>query len=180
MHPFLSATRDATGRWYRNADERLAPQPSPGILELRVTPASVERALAIVQSVIDGCKVADLDVAAIDAGRGHRAGIGIGCPGRYTAIRVVELRERTPVTAGEIETWLAEHPRRIVDEWRLRERRFHVRADGRLRLLLPRRHDRAPHPHEGWRWSFTDQVGRRLEEQIPNVVAALGERRSAY
>lgn len=179
LHPFLIATREAADRWHLNADDRLSPQPSPAILELRVARARVERALAIVQAVIDGCGAAGLEVAPIDGARGHRAGIGIGRPGRYTAIRVEELRKRVPVSRAEIDQWLAEDMLRRSDDWRLRERGFWVCADGRLRLLLPPRYDRAPDGREGWRWSFTDQVDQPLEEQIPDVVAALRERASS-
>lgn len=176
MHPFLTATRDATSRCRCNADNRLAPSPSSGVLELRVANTDVERALALAQAVIDGSETAGLEVVAVRGGRGHRAGVGIGREGRFTAIRIDGLRMRVPVTEAEIELWLDEHHRRMADEWRLRERGYHVRADGRLRVLLARRHDRPPDPREGWRWSFTDEVDRPLEDQVADVVAALTER----
>jgi hypothetical protein len=176
MHPFLEAPRDAALQWHLTADDRLSPQPHPGILELRVSRLQLDRALTLSQAAIDGCLERGLDVAAVDRGRNHRAGVGVGEPGKYCAIRVVELRERIPIDEQGIERWLAEASRRISDEWILRERGYQVRAGGRLRVRLARRYDPSPRAPAGWRWSFTDQVGRPLEDQLDDIVDTLYER----
>jgi hypothetical protein len=176
LHPFLLATREAAASWHCTADGRLSPQPEPGILEARVAPAQLDRALAIVQAVIAACEHAGMDITAVARGRGHRAGIGVGRDGRFTAVRIEEGRDLETLTDRDIEQWLEDHPRWFDREWALRERHARPRANGRLRLLLPRRHDRSPDPRAGWRSSFADQVGSPLEEKLTDVVVALVQR----
>lgn len=176
MHPFLVATREAAASWHCTADERLSPWPEPGILELRVAPAQLDRALAIAQAVIFASENAGMEIAAVAAGRGHRAGIGIGRDGRFTAVRIEEGRDLLTLTDQEIERWLEDHQTWFHREWEVRERHAVPRADGRLRLVIPRRYDRSPDSEAGWRSSFADQVGRSLEEKLNDVVTALLQR----
>ena len=52
LHPVLLATQVAAEDWFANADGRLVPQVEAGILDARVSVASLPRALALVQNVI--------------------------------------------------------------------------------------------------------------------------------
>jgi hypothetical protein len=176
MHPFLIATEEAAKSWHCTADERLSPQPQPGVLEARVSRGQVDRSLAIAERLIVACEEAGMEVVALDTGRGHRAGIGVGRNGRFTAVRIEERRDLIALTDEEIERWLQAHPTWWEREDVLRERHATPRANGKLRLLLPRRHDRSPDPQFGWRSSFSDEEGRPLEEKVREVVDALVQR----
>jgi hypothetical protein len=176
VHSTLEATLDAAQQWYQTADDRLAPQCAPGILDVRVSAAQMTRALDLTDQVIAGCMERGLTVQDVERRQGQRAGIGIGPPGAPCPIHVVELRERVFLDEEGIERWLAAAHRGPFDEMVLRDRGYQVRADGRLRFRLARRHDPSPYVPVGWRWSFTDQVGRRLEQQVDVIVAAIYER----
>ena len=166
----------AARQWYQTADDRLAPQCAPGILELRVSAAQRDRALDLTDQVIANCAERGLTVADVERRPAQRAGIGIGAPGAPCPIHVLEMRERVTLDEQGIKEWLAEARRGPFDEMVLRDRGYQARADGRLRFRLARRHDRSPHAPDGWRWSFTDQQGRPLEQQVDEIVAAVYER----
>jgi hypothetical protein len=179
MHPVLAATLEAVDTWYVNGDDRLSPQTSPGLLELRVARGNVERALSIVQAVLDGAEAEGLSVAALGRSRRHRPGIGVGKSGMYTALRVEELRRRVPLTSEQMARAQKELTQGKGWAWRVVERGHYVVADGRLRLRLERRYDRSPDARRGWRWSYTDQPSAPLEVQVPDVVETLKIRASS-
>jgi hypothetical protein len=178
-HPFLIATRNATASWRCTPDGRLSPQTKPGILEMRIAPARLDRALAIAQAVISQCEDTGLEVAAVQRGRAHRAGVGIGGVGRFAAVWIIEGRDRVTLSGDDLARWVEGNPWWFHPDPELPAHHTCPRANGKLRLLLPRRHDPPPEPYAGWRASFTDQVGRSLEEQVPDVVAALVHRVAA-
>lgn len=178
MHPFLTATREAAASWICTPDGRLSPQTAPGIAEVRVSREQLDRTLAVLDAVVAECGAQGLEVAPVGRTRWHRAGIGIGRGGELTAIRVEERRDLVAFSEEALERW-----RPAAEEWirsrefEMRERGWCQRANGRLRLRLPRRHD--PSPTDGWRHSFSDQPKRPLEVQIGDIVAALLARAGA-
>jgi hypothetical protein len=56
MHPFLTATREAATSWICTPDGRLSPQTAPGIAEVRVSRAQLERALELLDAVAAECE----------------------------------------------------------------------------------------------------------------------------
>lgn len=178
MHPFLTATREASSSWICTPDGRLSPQTAPGIAEIRVSRGQVDRTLELLDAIAAHSEAQGLEVAPVRRTRSHRAGIGIGRGGGLTAIRVDERRDLAEFSEHALECWRAEAETWIgVREFDMRERGWCPRANGRLRLLLPRRHD--PSPTGGWRHSFSDQPERPLETQLDDVVAALLARTGA-
>jgi len=175
-HPVVTATLEAAQGWGRTQDQRLAPRPEPGLVEARVARESLDRALRIMQTLIDACSTSGMEVAALQRARTHRAGVGFGRVPHLTAIRIEEVRYRMPFAELDLEQWRNENVVWDSDEDRLRTQGWIPRASGRLRLRLPRRHDRPPRGETGWRFSFTDQVGRPLEAQLSDVLAALDDR----
>jgi hypothetical protein len=179
MHPFLTATREAATSWICTPDGRLSPQTAPGIAEVRVSRAQLERALELLDAVAAECEARGLEVSPVARTRFHRAGIGIGRGGKLTAIRVEERRELVPFSEEALERWRPE-----AEDWiwrrepEMRERGWCPRANGRLRLRLPRRHD--PSPTDGWRHSFSDQAERPLEHQLGDMVTALWARAGTF
>jgi hypothetical protein len=170
-HPFLAATRIASESWGLTPDGRLQPRPEPGLLEARVSPRQFDRALAVVQEVIASAGGEGLQAVPIARGSGHRAGIAVG----HTPVWIEERRSLKKVTEAALEEWRGEVGYWVeVRECFIRDRGLCPRANGRLRLRLPRRYDLASAP--GWRHSFSDQDGRPLESIVPDVIEALAER----
>jgi hypothetical protein len=176
LHPVLLATRVAAEDWLANSDGRLAPQVEAGILDARVSAASLPRALVLVQNVIVRSQERGMAVSAVDRGRHHRPGIAIGREGVVTPLRVEELRDRVSVSEDELAEYLRTNPRWWMLEEEIRQRGWVPRASGRLRLLLLPRHDPRRGSASGWRSSFSDQVGRTLEAKLQLVVDELAAR----
>jgi hypothetical protein len=175
MHPFLTATREAATSWICTPDGRLSPCTAPGIAEVRVSREQLDRTLELLDAVVAECEVQGLEAAPVSRTRLHRAGVGVGRSGELTAIRVEERRELVRFTEEALERWRPEAEDWIWRrEFEMRERGWCPRANGRLRLRLPRRHE--PSPTGGWRHSFSDQPERPLEAQIGDIVAALSAR----
>jgi hypothetical protein len=176
LHGMLLATRVASENWFPNVDGRLAPQVEPGILEARVSAASLPRALAAVQEVIARSQERGMLVFGVDRGRHHRPGIAIGREDVGTPLRVVELRDRVSISEDDLAESLRANPRWWMREEELRERGWLPRANGRLRVLLLPRHDPRPDSASGWRSSFSDQEGRTLEQKLGLIVDELAAR----
>ena len=178
-HPFVLATLEEAQRWHQTQDQRLVPQPQPGIVEVRVARENVDRALRIVQALIDAGLASGMEVAAVSRTRDHRAGVGIGRGHQMTAMRIEDVRYRFPFADLDLEQWRNENPIWTYDEDRLRDLGWVPRASGKLRLRLPRHYDTAPRGEAGWRFSFTDQVGRPLDAQLADILTALDDRSRA-
>lgn len=174
MHPFLIATREAAASWICTPDGRLAPWTAPGIAEVRVSREQLERTLELLDAAAAECGGLGLEVAPVGRTRSHRAGVGIG-RGELIAIRVEERRDLVAFSEEALERWRPEAEEWIrVREFEMRKLGWCRRANGRLRLRLPRRHD--PSPTGGWRHSFSDQPECPLEKQLGDIVAALSAR----
>lgn len=178
-HPFVTNTWHAAAAWHATPDDRLSPQAEPGIVDVRVSRRHLPRALRLVQVVIERSSDVGLEVAPVNRAPRCRAGIGIGRDGAYTPVRVQELRDRLHFADLDLERWRREHPVWLFREDEMRERGWVPRANGKLRLVLPRRYDRPPAPDYGWRSTFTDQDGRPVEQQVTDAVAALAQRAAA-
>ena len=172
-HPIVAATRDAAQRWQLLADGRTQPFYEPGLVEIRVSRPQLERALSMLQELIDGALDCGLEVGPVVRARCQRAGVGIGRAAHLVPVHLVEIRTLVPFDQLDIDEWRSATPAWSVREFELRDRGWAPRPSGRLRLRLPRRHDRPPREEAGWRFSFTDQVGRPLERQIADAVQAL-------
>lgn len=175
-HPFVVATWRASASWNTTPDGRLAPWMEPGLIEVRVAPARLERALALMQAVIETSSSRGLTLRPAERSRGWRSGIEIGQAETFTGIRVEEQRRLVRFEDIDLDNW------RRSTVWSYREQEFrqrgHVpRADERLRVRLPRRHRDWPVARtSGWRTSFTDEHGRPLELMIDAIVDELAER----
>jgi hypothetical protein len=178
-HPFVTRTWHTAATWHATPDDRLSPQPEPGIVDARVSRHQLPRALRLVHVVIERSSEVGLKVAPVNRAHRCRAGIGIGRDGAYTPVRVQELRDRIAFADLDLDRWRREHPVWYIREEELRDRGWVPRANGKLRLVLPRRYDYPPTPEGGWRSTFTDQEGRPVEEKVSDVVAALAERAAA-
>ena len=179
MHRVIEATRVAAGAWHRTPDGRLVPHVEPGILELRVSPGELERALSLAQALIEQSVARGMTVSNVERDRKRRPGVAIGRGRFLTALAVKEVRCLVPFAEVDGETW-REDTRLWWEEAEALEARGLVpRPSGRLRLLLPRRYGRPPHQERGWRFSFTDQTGRALETQIGEVLSAVEDRCSS-
>jgi len=176
IHSSIVATRDAAKLWHPAPDGRLSHWAEPGIIDLKVSPMQLDRAFRIVQYVIDLSRLHGMEVRELQRARGQRPGIGIGLRRHLAAINVSELRHLVPF--GELDLEHCDQESRLwwTHEEEFRERGYVARADGRLRLRLPRRYDRPPRGQAGWRFSFTDQVGCPLENQVEEIVLALRSR----
>jgi hypothetical protein len=175
MHPFLTGTREAAASWICTPDGRLSPRAAPGIAEVRVSRKQLDRTLELLDAIARECEAQGLEVTPVGHTRSHRAGIGIGRGGELTAIRVEERRDLVAFSEEALERWRPEAETWIWSrELDMRERGWCPRANGRLRLRLPRRYE--PSPTGGWRHSFSDQPERPLEAQLGDIVAALWER----
>lgn len=178
MHPFLTATREAATSWICTPDGRLSPRTAPGIAEVRVSRKQLDRTLELLDAVAAECAAKGLDVAPVGRTHSHRAGIGIGRASELTASRVEERRHLVAFSEEALERWRPEAEDWIRSrEFEMRERGWCPRANGQLRLRLPRRHD--PSPTGGWRHSFSDQPDCALEAQLRDIVAALWARTGA-
>jgi hypothetical protein len=176
-HPFVKATLEHAQGWGVTPDGRLQPEPEPGVVEIRVSPVQLDRALRLVQALIDAGTARGMQASKVVRAREHRPGIGIGRGGQATALRVEEIRCLVAFADLDLEQWRQESPHWAwMREDELRERGWVPRACGKLRVLLPRRYGRAPRGEAGWRFSFTDQTGRPLEVQLNDVVLALEDR----
>lgn len=175
---FARATEHAAAHWWTTSDGRLAPDPEPGVLELRVAASSVARALHLFRDIATAAGDRGMRVAAVSAGRQHRAGVGIGRDFAITPLHIEELRARVPISEIDFEQYLSRSPLLAYREDKLRQRGWVPKADGRLRVVLPRRWD---HPQQASRWvsRFSDQTGRPLERKVADVVAQLDMRSRA-
>jgi hypothetical protein len=117
-----------------------------------------------------------MEVRDLQYARGQRPGVGIGRGKQFAAIKIEELRRLVALSDFDPEQWESELGVWWGRDEELRERGWVPRVDGRLRVRLPRRYDRPPHGEAGWRFSFTDQVGRPLESQLDEIVQAFWER----
>jgi hypothetical protein len=115
-HPFITATWRAAAAWHLTPDDRLQPDPEPGIVEVRVSRAQLLRALRLVQAVIDESRRHRLEIAAVARARGHRAGVGISRDDCFTPVRVEEMRDRIAFSDLDLDRWRREHP-----AWSIRE-----------------------------------------------------------
>jgi hypothetical protein len=176
MHPVIEATRAAARGWHRTPDGRLVPDVQAGLLELRVSPGELERALSVAQAVIDQSIARGMTVSGVERGRKQRPGLAIGRGSSLTPLAVKELRRRVPLAEVDAETWREDTRYWWMEAEELEARGIVARPSGRLRLVLPRRHDRPPRHELGWRFSFTDQTGRALEAQIGEVISAIEDR----
>ncbi len=174
--PIVAATSEAACRWHLTPDGRLQPDTEPGIVETRVSPAQLDRALRLLQALIQASKARGLEPRPLERARGQRAGVGIGRYGNLVAVRLTEIRKLVAFADLDLDQWRRETPAWLIREDELRERGWVPRASGQLRILLPRRYGRPPRGERGWRFSFTDQVGRPLEDQLADVVRALEDR----
>jgi hypothetical protein len=174
----VAATLRAIEQWHATPDGRLSPRPAPGILELRVAPGSVDRALRMFQAVVVASQELGMDVRGVVGARHQRPGVGIGRGGIVTALDVEELRSRVAISGDDLEEYLRRDLRWILREDELRDRGWVPMADGRLRIVLPRRFDRPP---EGIAWCsrFSDQVGRPLEAKLQELLVQLDARSRA-
>jgi hypothetical protein len=174
----VAATLRAIEPWHTTPDGRLSPRPAPGILELRVAPESVDRALRMFQAVVVASHELGMDVREQVGARHQRPGVGIGRGGIVTALHVEELRSRVAISGDDLEEYLRRDLRWILREDELRDRGWVPMADGRLRVVLPRRFDRPP---EGITWCsrFSDQVGRPLEAKLQELLVQLDARSRA-
>lgn len=178
VHPVVEATRLAAGGWHRTPDGRLVPHVQPGILDVRVSPGELERALNLAQALIQQCVSGGMTVASVERGLKQRPGVAIGRGPHLTPIAIKEIRRLVPLIEVDSRTW-----REDTRLWWLEAEAFEARGivprpSGRLRLLLPRRYVRPPRQERGWRFSFTDQTGRPLEMQVGEVVSAIEDRSS--
>jgi hypothetical protein len=178
MHPVIEATRVAARDWHRTPDGRLVPHVGPGIVEMRVSPGELERALILSQAVIEQSLARGMTICNIQRGRRQRPGVAIGRDSSVTAFAVMELRCLTPFTEVDRETWREDTRLWWYEAEALEARGVVPRPSGRLRVRLPRRYDRPPRQERGWRFSFTDQTGRPLETQIGEVISAIEDRSS--
>jgi hypothetical protein len=174
-HEAVAATLEAVTQWHATPDERLSPYPTPGILELRVTQASVDRALRLFQAIAAASEELGMEVRPVGRGRHHRPGVGIGRGLAITPLRIEEQRSRVPISEIDLEDYLRRDLRWIFREEDLRKRGWVPLADGRLRVLLSRRFDRPP-PGHAWCSRFSDQVGRPLEAKLGELVRQLETR----
>ena len=172
VHPAVIATLDVAASFHSTADGRLSPRVEPGLFEVRVSTAQLQRAAQVLQRLVDGALERKLAIASVNRTRSHRAGVGIGVDPHFTAIKMVEQRDRVPMTEAEIENWLTYN-------YYLRDRppTHRPKANGRLQILLPRRYDRTDEP--GWRCVFSDEPGRSLDDKLPDVLNALEKRLAA-
>jgi hypothetical protein len=178
-HPVIEATRVAARAWHRTPDGRLVPHVEPDILELRVSPGQLERALCLAQAVIEQGIARGMIVSGVERDRKRRPGVAIGRGGSLTALAVKELRCLVPFAEVDEDTWREDTRLWWYEAEALEARGLVPRPSGRLRLVLPRRYGGPPRQERGWRFSFTDQTGRALETQIGEVLSAIEDRSSS-
>lgn len=164
------------GTWY---DGRIwSWPPTAGTFYLRVAPQHVEFVLRALQGLVEASEMRGLEVAPVDGSRLNRVGVGIGSPGNLAAVEVIELRELAPASEEDVKQWRWVNEHRLPDEDPVTQQNI-PRGNGKLRVVLPRRHDWPHHLGPGWRRSFTALAGDPFRVVLADVLGALDARAKA-
>jgi len=163
--------------WY---DGRIRIWPKPGLFFLRVAPRHVEFVLRALQGLIEASEQRGLEIGPVSSSRLHHAGVGIGSTGNLAAVEVVELRELGIGSERDVSQW------RWINEMMLpsdgppsaTETKI-PRANGKLQVVLPRRHDWPGPTGQGWRRHFTGLVGEPFQHALTQVLLSLEARAAA-
>jgi hypothetical protein len=174
-HSLVRATADVYLREHDTFyDGRIRIWPKPGLFFLRTAPEHVEFVLRALQGLIEASEQQGLEVGPVPSSRLHRAGVGIGSAGNLAAVEVVELRGLGTGSERDISQWRwinemilpGDEPPPATDV-------KIPRGNGKLRLVLPRRHDWPGDIGQGWRRHFTGPAGEPFLDALVDALAAL-------
>lgn len=153
--------------------------PKPGLFYLRVAPKHLEFVLRALQGVVAASERRGLEIGPVERSRLHRAGVGIGLRGNLAALEVIELRGLGFGSKKDVDQWRWVNEHRLPSEGTPPSQPRIPRGNGKLRLILPRRHDWPDPSGPGWRRNFTALAGAPFQALLADVVASLENRANA-
>lgn len=181
VHEVIRATATAyraeDETWYDGRIWRFSG--TPGLFYLRVAPKHLEFSLRALQGVIEASERQGLEIGEVQGSRLHRAGVGIGSHGNLAAVEVVELRDLAFAGKKEVNQWRWINDQLLPGEEPPAIRPKIPRGNGKVRVVLPRRHDWPGSVGPNWRRTFTGPVGEPFQKVLVDVVAALEARARA-
>jgi hypothetical protein len=167
LNPLVHATRLAADGCRAGEDGRLRVGPQEGVVRLVVSRAQVRRALLVAQAVVLESERRGFRVEAT-GGRFAPPGVSIVVGAGTYLVEIVELMQKAPMTAADVERWERQHHFRLS----LNDPKVPTSKSvpsGRLRVSLPARWD-------GSRCNWAEGPRGGFENKLPSLFTELERR----